>query len=186
MTEQELIDLLTARFYENFADKVAGAVLRVDDAAAFDTLYELVATGHKTLPRNVRHTVCFRGAYVLERIYFSHPELFAPYAERFCRTDFPVCQDPSARRHFTKLMSDLLRRYEPDAESLERIADAAAQWAVDPKMKVAVRIRAVDVLLFCRGKVEWVADAWDDIIETISHDATPAIMCRLRNGWRRN
>ncbi len=181
MTEDELIALLSERFYENFADNAARRVL---DAEAFDRLYELVVSELPNLPRYTRHVIHFRGAYVLERIYFSNPELFAPYAARFCRTDFPACKDPSARRHFTKIMSDLLRTYNPGAESWTAIADAAAEWVVDPAMKVAVRIWAVDVLRLCKGKVAWVAESWDDILETMTHDATPGIMCRLRKGWR--
>lgn len=110
MTEAELIKCLSERFYSDFADAVAR---RVRDADAVGLLYEVVTSRCEGLPRAVRHKVAFRGAYVLEKIYFDAPDSFMPYAGLFCRTDFPACADPSARRHFAKVMADLLGRYTP-------------------------------------------------------------------------
>ncbi|MFQ7386522.1 MAG: hypothetical protein ACLRM8_01335 [Alistipes sp.] len=66
----------------------------------------------------------------------------------------------------------------------ERIAETAAQWAADPGTKVAVRIWAVEVLKHCRERVGWVAEAWDDLVETMAHGATPGIECRMRKSWK--
>ena len=181
MTETDLIKLLSGRFYENFADEVAWAVC---DADAVETLYAVVTAPHAELPKPVRHKVLFRGAYVLERIYFTAPERFMPHAGEFCRKDFPACADASARRHFGKIMADLLGRYDPDPEALERIAEAAGEWAVAPEAKVAVKVWAVEVLCRCRGRVGWVAESWDDIVEAMEHDATPGLACRLRKNWK--
>lgn len=107
-----------------------------------------------------------------------------PHAETFCRRDFPACGDPSARRHFAKIMADLLCRVHPDPDVLERIAGAAAEWAVDPAAKVAVRVWAVEVLKRCRGRVAWVDEIWDDLLETQALTASPGIESRLRRSWR--
>ena len=171
MTEAELIKCLSERFYSDFADTVAR---RVRDADAVGLLYEVV-TGHKA---------AFRSAYVLEKIYFDAPDSFMPYAGLFCRTDFPACADPSARRHFAKVMADLLGRYTPEVRDMERIAEAAARWAVDPGAKVAVKIWAVEVLKHCRQRVGWVQEVWDDLVETMAHDATPGIEVRMRKSWK--
>ena len=50
--------------------------------------------------------------------------------------------------------------------------------------KVAVRIWAVEVLKHCRERVGWVAEAWDDLVETMAHGATPGIECRMRKSWK--
>ena len=181
MTESELIEALTGRFYADFADALAA---RVAAAGAFGTLYAVAAAPPEALPEPLRHRVAFRGAYVLERLYFESPEAFGPYADRFCRADFAACSDPSARRHFGKIMADLLGRYAPDAEALGRIAEAAGSWAVDPDAKVAVRIWAVEVLRRCRDRVPWVADAWDDLLAALALDGAPGIASRLRHKWR--
>lgn len=182
MTETDLIKLLSERFYENFADQAARRILEADAAGL---LYAVVVAPPAELPNPVRHKVLFRGAYVLERIYFGSPELFKPHIDDFCRRDFAACADASARRHFGKIMADLLGRYTPGADSLERIAEAAAEWAVDPESKVAVRVWAVEVLAHCRDRVGWIAESWDDILEAIAQDATPGIESRMRKNWKR-
>ena len=143
MMEAELIKCLSERFYSDFADTVAR---RVRDAGAVGLLDEVVTSRYEGLPRAVRHKVAFRGAYVLEKIYFDAPDSFMPCAGKFCGTDFPACADPSARRHFAKVMADLLGRYSPGRRDMERM--------------------------------------WDDIVETMAHDATPGIEVRMRKNWR--
>ena len=116
MTEADLIRLLSERFHGNFADETAR---RVRDAGAVDLLYEVATAPHPELPGPVRQKVLFRGAYVLERIYFDAPEAFMPRAESFCRVDFAACANASAQRHFGKIMADLLGRYAPEPGDLE-------------------------------------------------------------------
>jgi len=135
MTEADLIRLLSERFHGNFADETAR---RVRDAGAVDLLYAVATAPHPELPGPVRQKVLFRGAYVLERIYFDAPEAFMPRAESFCRVDFVACANASAQRHFGKIMADLLGRYAPEPGDLERIAETAAGWAVAPAGKGAV------------------------------------------------
>ena len=181
MTEADLIRLLSERFHGNFADETAR---RVRAAGAVDLLYAVVTAPHPELPGPVRQKVLFRGAYVLERIYFDAPEAFMPRAESFCRVDFAACANASAQRHFGKIMADLLGRYAPEPGDLERIAETAAGWAVSPEAKVAVKVWAVEVLKRCRERVGWVAELWDDIVETVALDATPGIESRMRKSWK--
>ena len=181
MTEADLIRLLSERFHGTFADETAR---RVRDAGAVDLLYEVATAPHPELPGPVRQKVLFRGAYVLERIYFDAPEAFMPRAESFCRVDFAACANASAQRHFGKIMADLLGRYAPEPGDLERIAETAAGWAVSPEAKVAVKVWAVEVLKRCRERVGWVAELWDDIVETVALDATPGIESRMRKSWK--
>lgn len=181
MTHEELIACLSGDFYENFAGQTAA---RICDAGAVGLLYTVVTSTLAEFPKPVRHKVWFRGAYVLERIYFSAPEFFTPFAAIFCDKDFPACTDASARRHFAKIMADLLHRYQPAPDCLDRIAETAAQWMLDPAAKVSVTVWTVEILKHCRGKVGWVADIWEDLLETLQKDATPGIECRMRKSWR--
>ena len=121
---------------------------------------------------------------MLEKIYFAAPDAFMPFAGAFCDRDFPACTDRSAQRHFAKIMADLLGRYAPESGDLERIAETAAGWAVSPEAKVAVKVWAVEVLKRCRERVGWVAESWDDIVETVALDATPGIESRMRKSWK--
>ena len=182
MTREELTALLTGPFFEHFADIVAARVLADGDFAA---LYESATDIPESFPTALRHRMAFRGAYAVERIYFIAPDTFAPYVPRFCQQDFPACTDAGARRSFAKIMAHLLRDVVLDAETLDRIAETAAQWAIDPKTKIAVRIWCVELLRLCRERCSWVGEMWDDLLETLKHDASPAIACRMRGVWRR-
>ena len=82
-------------------------------------------------------------------------------------------------------MAHLLRDVVLDAETLDRIAETAAQWAIDPKTKIAVRIWCVEILRLCRERCSWVGEMWDDLLETLKHDASPAIVSRMHGVWRR-
>lgn len=55
---------------------------------------------------------------------------------------------------------------------------------VSPEAKVAVKVWAVEVLKRCRERVGWVAESWDDIVETVALDATPGIESRMRKSWK--
>ena len=94
---------------------------------------------------------------------------------------------PIQKRLQLRKINALARRQAVDGHGrrdMERIAEAAARWAVEPGAKVAVKIWAVEVLKHCRRRVGWVQEVWDDIVETMAHDATPGIEVRMRKNWR--
>lgn len=157
---------------------------RICAAQAAELLYEVATDSHPMLSRPLRHRILFRSAYVLERICFEEPAHFAPCIVRFCRSGFHACADSGAQRSFAKIMAHLLATGCPDPQSLEPIAQTAMAWALDPRSKPAVRIWAVEVLKRCRKRVEWVAASWEDLLETLARDATPAVEARMRSGWR--
>ena len=181
MTREELAARLTGDFGAQFADRVASDVLRAD---AVGLLYALATEPCTGLSATERHKLSFRSAYVLERIYFGAREQFEPFVDRFCRVDFHACTDPGARRHFGKIMADLLSRFSPAPEIWDTIAATAAEWAVAPAAKVAVRIWALEILKVCRARVAWGADTWGDLVEMQLDASTPGISARLRNSWK--
>ena len=80
MTRDELITLLSERWQEHFADEAASRVL---DAGAVGDLYGLVTSPLSEIPKPLRHKLLFRGAYVLERIYFRDRGAFGPMRRIF-------------------------------------------------------------------------------------------------------
>ena len=152
MTEAELIKCLSERFYSDFADTVAR---RVRDAGAVGLLYEVVTSRCEGLPRAVGHKVAFRGAYVLEKIYFDAPDSFMPYAGLFAgRISRPApIPAPGA----------ISQRSWPTCWGVSR--PRCGIWSGLPSCrpvggrsggKVAVKIWAVEVLKHCRQRVGWV------------------------------
>lgn len=183
MTRDEVVRMLSGRAGENFAGEMARRVVEADAVAA---LYAVATDPAAALPRPLREKVAFRSAYVLERLYFRWPERFMPHAERFCERDFAAASGMSARRCFGKIMADLLRRFRPSDDAAERIAEAAAEWLADPSSPVAVKVWAFEVLEHCRGRVAWVDESWNDLLDLFARNATPGITCRLRRLQEKN
>lgn len=180
MTRAELFGYLSADRHPGFADEVAR---RVCEENAVAELYRAVTDAWEEVPAAVRHRIRFRGACVLERIWLGDASRFMPFAAVFCRRDFAACTDPGVRRIFAKTMASLLGRYDPSPASWAVVAEAAAQWMLDPRSKPAVRIWAVEVLKRCRRRVGWVAESWDDLLAAVARNASPAVSCRLRRSW---
>ena len=180
MTLEETIHILTDDFCEDFAaDRARAAV----GGGAVPHIYRL-ATGNVPagLPAVKKEQVNFRAAYVLERIFFDHPECFTPYRERFF-SDFPATDNESAKRHFSKIMLHLLKKQKPEAETCEKIAEACAAWTADPKTRVGVKVWAVEILLALRDEVAWLDEALPDIMEPLGRDPSPGMQVRLRR-WK--
>lgn len=179
MTELERVaELMQRGFYQDFALTTAGRIL--DEGLVAELYAVATSQGLDWLPRGERQKVVFRAAYVLETIYFMDWRLFSPFIERFCE-DFTRTESESAKRHFTKIMRDILRRgVRPNRECIDAIAQACVMWVTEPHAKVAVQIGAIEVLLALRGEVEWVGDMLPEILEPLRCKASAAIEVRLK------
>lgn len=178
MTGGDMIDLLSDDFYEDYAATKARIVA---DNDAVGVLYEVAAGKVRpSLPPVKREQLYFRAAYVLEVIFFDYPELFAPYTERFF-ADFPDTGNNSAKRHFAKIMAHLLKKRKPGGEFCEKIAEACATWTTDSKIRVGVKVWAMEVLLLLKPDVDWIEELLPGILETLMRDPSPAAIA----GWRR-
>lgn len=176
MTREELIHLLTENFYDDFARTMAAKVVREN---LVEELY-LLAVSETPLPKAQKEKLLFRAAYTLEFIFFNERMLFKPYENRFFH-DFINCTNSSAKRHFTKIMTHLLKESIPT--NCEVIAEKCAEWAVDPTIRPAVKIGAVEVLFLLRGRVGWIDELLPEIIELLELKNRPSLECRIKR-WR--
>ncbi len=180
MKGAELIGELSGRMNADYVRQLADQVL---DAKDVDALYAIATAQHAELPIAMRHKILSNSAYLLETLYFKEATRFRPSLSDFFSRGFVTCVDASARRHFAKIMADLLLHERPDRCYLEQIAETAADWAVCPTSKIAVRIWSVEILKNCR-EIPWVADLWPDLLETMRNESTAGILCRLHKSWR--
>ncbi len=174
-----LIEQMGSRFYKDFAANNALKVIELDGVA---DLYLLATDNTLPLAKVQKQQIIFRSAYTLEYIYFNYPDLFTPFKERFL-TDFVLCQDPSAKRHFAKIMTDVLKFHTLDTEQIEPIAEVVVDWISDPKVKVAVKVWSMAILKILRPELAWVDEIWVDLEEMMTHNLTPAISVRIKRGW---
>ncbi len=200
MTKQEIISLLTGNFYERFAEQTANIIIKSE---SMDALFELLedaiifSCSKREFNETARNTnylisiskeelrkVEFRAAYVMECIYFSEIKEFAPYYNRFFKI-FPFVSNESVKRHFTKIMADILSkgRYQTDQTDYEAIATSCIDWIINKKVRVAVQIWAIECLFILQYRVEWVRDILEEILQSLSVNPSPAMIVRLRR-WR--
>lgn len=142
---------LLNRFGEKFAENVSKQVV---EQGRLDEVYEL-AMGHGT--ENMRklqaQRTIFHAAYVLEYVYFNYKSYFCKYTERFM-ADFMDCRNHSARRHFAKMVCDIFKSgTELRPSDYNRVATTLVEWVTEPGTKVAVKIWAVEILIYIRSRV---------------------------------
>ncbi len=180
-TREEIIELTANRFYKEYAATTAA---RVIELGAVTELYALATdVDLEHLPAAKRRNTVWRSAYTLEYIYFNHYELFSPFREQFI-VDFTHCKNPSAMRSFAKVMADMLKRHTPTQQQMEEVAQCAAEWVADPKVKVAVKVWSMSILRTLRPHIAWIDDVWEDMETLLKNNSTPAIEVRFKRGWR--
>lgn len=176
-----LKELLLTRFYEDFAAQTAAIV--VGEGLVGDLLPVVAGVQDLHLSLTDRQKAEFRAAYILETIYFKYPQSFAPYKKQVI-DDFAVITSESAKRHYGKMVYHILNCDEiPDENKCNDIARTCVLWVTEPKVRVAVVIWAIEILLLLCAKVEWVQEVVDELLDTLSRNPTPAMMVRLRR-WR--
>ncbi len=181
MTKQDaIIELTGNKFYADFAALAAAQVIEM---GAVQELYALATERVEILPTAKKRTVVWRSGYIVEYIYFNHRELFEPFREQFM-SDFTSCTNQSSMRSFSKMMADILKYHLPTAEQQETIAVCAAEWVVNPKVKVAVKVWSMSILQTLRPNIEWIEEMWEDVETMLTNNATPAIAVRLKRGWK--
>ena len=180
MTEAELVKSLSERFYSDFADTVAR---RVRDAGGVGLLYRWRPRRMLTC-RSLRDTKRLSGAPMCSKRSISPlPMRSCPSPERSATGTSPLVR--------TGARSAISQRSWPTCWDV--IRPIPLRWSGSPRRRrsgppiparSAVRIWAVEVLKHCRERVGWVAEAWDDLVETMAHGATPGIECRMRKSWK--
>ncbi len=200
MTKQEIISLLTGNFYERFAEQTANIIIKSE---SMDALFELLEDAiifscskreFNETARNTNYLISisreesrkfeFRAAYVIEFIYFSDSKKFEHYYSHFFKL-FPLVTNESAKRHFTKIMANILNkgRYQADQTDYEAIATSCIDWIINKKVRVAVQIWAIECLIVLQHRVEWVSEILEEILQNLSVNPSPAMIVRLRR-WK--
>lgn len=181
MTQEVIIKMLLTQFYENFATQMPQTILQ---HSAMEQIYTLATAKFDKwgLSGDQIDKIVFRAAYTLETIYFNDRKEFDPFIARFM-ADFARTENGSARRHFTKMMVDLLNGQHSSKPHTQDIAQAAAMWIVEPSTKVAVQVWAMEILFLLRQELDWLPGALADIMELLARDPSPAINSRIKK-WK--
>lgn len=126
------------------------------------------------------HNVAFHAAYALEAAYLMDRDRFTEkYRKRFVE-DFPKITDPSAQRHYGKIMCDLLERelVEPNEEQVDNIIEKSFDLLISETAMPAVKVWAMEILYLLSDRRDWVPAALYDTIDSIMTDSGAAIRSR--------
>ena len=200
MTKRDIILLLTANFYEGFAEQCGNMIIeRKGPDSLFELLSDIItfsnAVKSKTeveehfhylidIKRENLTRIEFRAAYVFDFIYFSDNTIFNRYYPEFFSL-FPLVTNESTKRHFSRIMSDILTydKYISDSTNYDAIAAACVDWIINERVRVAVQVWAVECLIRLKDRVEWVPDLLYDMLDKLSIKPSPGMIVRLRR-WR--
>ncbi len=176
---EQILECMLNRNYDNFVHTASSLVIKLNGV---DELYLMATNKVRVKSKKEQQALLFRSAYTLEYIYFKYTSLFAPFVERFI-VDYSHCNNHSAKRHFTKMMADILKSHKPTPEQCEVIAYTTVSWIIEPKAKVAVKIWAMSLLKILKPDIVWLNETWEDLEESMKNGATAGVLVRAKRNW---
>lgn len=126
----------------------------------------------------------FRAAWLLDTIVNTSPELYVDKLEYFVKRMADV-ENESCKRHYARIMLNLTARNVPapirqklGEIDMEGVVEICFDWLIDPKVKVAVKVSAADVLYNLQHRYDWIKDELVNQIQFMMRDGSAAIQSR--------
>lgn len=168
MTENELAAELKGNFTKGFAERY-GKLIVENDLFGFAL----------NLGLDRDPAVAFHASYALERAFFIAPEAFDRHVGHFVR-NYLAITNPSAYRHYSKMMACLLdrRRIELTGSERQRIAEATFDRLIDPSVRPAVKVWSMEILDSLSAGLPWVDEQLYDTIQFLTAGDRPALRSR--------
>lgn len=163
-----LRELLVRRLEPQFSRRYGTVVLE-------NGLYaEALALGFDSDPQ-----VAFRSAAALEFAYFAQAERFVPHLPVFLSNYLNVT-NPSAHRHYTKMMEHMLRtgRLSLSPDQARQVAETAFDRLIDPRTRVAVQVWSMEILDLLSLRLDWVEEHLEETVRHLMEGGSPGIQVR--------
>lgn len=132
-----------------------------------------------------RQQIVFRCSYILEKVYFAHPEMINHPDLGFVQLCL-IVKNKSAMRHFSKIMAHALQKkflLLSDSER-DRIIEALAGWAADPSLRVAVKVWVFECFLELQKDSETAREVLVALWDLFSQNPSPGMIVRLKQ-WHK-
>jgi hypothetical protein len=187
MNKEEILIVFRSNFTEGFANNQRDIILKENSLTQiFDLISDLIsfASYLSSIPKPELNKIEFRTAYVIESLYFFDNTTFCDFHSSFFEL-FPKVKNESTKRHFAKIMADILSKdnYRTSDENYDLIAATCVDWIIKEKVRVAVQIWAIECLIVLKTKVNWVPDLLMDLLDTLSVNPSAGMKVRLKR-WR--
>lgn len=165
MTIDEFAASLKEGFAKGFAQRFGPLIV---EHALYDQVLDL---GLDPDPR-----VAFRASYALEYAFLKEPSAFVRFHTHFIQ-NYLIIKNPSAQRHYAKIMAHLLRHHQIRLPALlvEPIVEVTFDRLIDPSVRPAVKVWAMEILYDLAPDLPWVDEQLYDTIQFLMQDETPAL-----------
>lgn len=131
-------------------------------------------------------SVAFHAAWVLEVMVWNNSKDLLDNLPQFV-TSFAQTRNESVKRHYAKIMVRILNLTTgkvPDKYSLEIIKDtdlspiveAAFDWLINGKTRVAVKVHCIELLSRLSGRYAWIKDELPAVVEQQMQEGSPAML----------
>lgn len=128
--------------------------------------------------------IAFRSAWILENTFFKDQALYENDLE-YLLSRIKDVKYASCQRHYAKILSHLTQHKTiPSIKNkiqnidMEPIVEKCFDWMIDPKVKVAVKVFAADVLFNLHNRYSWIAEELANQIKFLMRNGSPAIQSR--------
>ncbi|MDT3402603.1 hypothetical protein [Mucilaginibacter terrae] len=169
-------ETLTARLAARSAKNWVNALCAELEEQGFILTDLLELTLHK------EDVIAFHAVWLLDTVvendlgnYVAHIEQFTDYSQRITNHS---CQRHYARifMHFTKAARKSIPVRNKLAQTdLEPMVERCFDWLIDPKVKVAVKASASEVLFNLCGHYDWIAEELENQLRFLMQNGSPAI-----------
>ena len=125
--------------------------------------------------------VAFRAAWLMDTMYFDDP-LFYLNDIDYLLQQIPNITYPASKRHYSRITLNLTSPKAPTAVKnklagidMGPVIEHFFDWTIDPKVKVAVKVFAAEVLFNLRERYPWINEELGSQIQYLMRDGTAAI-----------
>jgi|GEM_PF-2588206 len=192
MTKKEILELIIADFYEDFAISMKNKILSTNSVENHIELTEDLirfssekdCDKYSYLNNYTKEKIKkgeFRSAYICEYLYLHDKHTFDGIYSKIPSL-FQLIKNESTKRHFSKVTALILKsnHYKYSYNELDIISSISTEWIINDKVKIAVQIWAIEILIECEQHIDWVKSVLEDILENISYAPSAGMKVRLK------
>lgn len=158
----------------------------VVDSTALIESYELNVDDLIDITFHKKKEIAFRAAWMLEYIVKHKPLQFYPHVAAFVLA-LPKQENPSAMRHFTKIMALMTDRranllYTAALYTLDMnpVIDVLFTRLVDPNTLVASKVHCMQALANLAPQHDWIRDELEEAIDYLTEIESIAFFARAK------
>lgn len=130
--------------------------------------------------------IAFRAAWILENIFLQNPARYEPDLE-YLLSRMREIKHPGCQRHYVKILMHITSsktlpaiKIKLETIDLEPVVEQCFDWMINPKIKVAVKVFATDVLFNLSNRYPWIKEELANQVTFLLKNGSPAIQSRGR------